>query len=168
MAEEDGTAIGDAIVTGIEGLRRAGGASKAMIVLTDGSNNAGDTPPLQAAQIAKALNIKIYTIGTGSRGVAMMPVRRADGSSYQLPTQVYIDEDNLTQVAELTGGRYFRATDSAALRSIYSEIDRLEKAENVVESFQEYIEGFPLFLLLALALLLLEALLANTYLRTLP
>jgi Ca-activated chloride channel family protein len=168
MAEEDGTAIGDAIVTGIEGLRRAGGASKVMIVLTDGSNNAGDTPPLQAAQIAKALNIKIYTIGTGSRGVAMMPVRRADGSSYQLPTQVYIDEDNLTQVAELTGGRYFRATDSAALRSIYSEIDRLEKAENVVESFQEYIEGFPLFLLLALALLLLEALLANTYLRTLP
>jgi Ca-activated chloride channel family protein len=139
-----------------------------MILLTDGSNNAGDTPPLQAARIAKALDIKIYTIGTGTRGVAMMPVRRADGSSYQLPTQVYIDEDALTQVAELTGGKYFRATDSEALRSIYAEIDRLEKAENVVESFQEYIEGSPVFLLIALVLLLLEVLLANTWLRTLP
>jgi Ca-activated chloride channel family protein len=168
LAEEDGTAIGDAIVMGVENLRKAGGAGKVMIVLTDGSNNAGDTSPLQAAQVARALDIKMYTIGTGSRGIAMMPVQRSDGSSYLLPAQVYIDEDTLTQVAELTGGKYFRATDSEALRSIYAEIDRLEKAENIVESYQEYIEGFPPFLILALVILLCEVLLINTRLRSVP
>lgn len=168
LPEEDGTAIGDAIVLAVEGLRNVGGASKVLIVLTDGTNNAGDTSPVQGAQIAKAFGVKIYTIGTGTRGVAMMPARLRGGGFELRPTPVYIDDEGLTEVAELTGGKYFRATDGEALQSIYSEIDRLEKGQNVVESYQQYIEGFWIFISAALLLLLLEAILSNTYLRTVP
>ena len=168
LPEEDGTAIGDAIVMGVEGLRRGGSVSKVMILLTDGTNNAGDTAPLQAAQIAKALGIKIYTIGTGTRGIAMMPARLRGGGFELRPTPVYIDEDSLTDVAELTGGKYYRATDSETLAAIYAEIDRLEKGENVIESYQQYVEMFPPLLFAALALLLLEILLSTTFLRTVP
>ena len=168
LPEEDGTAIGDAIVMGIEGLRRGGSVSKVMILLTDGTNNAGDTAPLQGAQIAKALGIKIYTIGTGTRGIAMMPARLRGGGFELRPTPVYIDDDSLTEVAELTGGKYFRATDSETLAAIYAEIDRLEKGENVIESYQQYVEMFPPLLFAALCLLLLEILLSTTVLRTVP
>lgn len=168
LPEEDGTAIGDAIVLGVDRLREAAGASRVMILLTDGSNNAGDTEPRQAAQIAKALGIKIYTIGTGTRGFAMMPAPNRRGDIEFHPAQVFIDEYTLSAVAELTGGRYFRATDSAALRAIYGEIDRLEKATNVTENYRQYVDFFALFVLLGLAFLLLETVLANTRLRTVP
>ena len=168
LPEEDGTAIGDAVVLGAELLRRAGGKSKVLIVLTDGSNNAGTAGPVESAQAAKALGIKVYTIGTGTRGTAIGPVHQADGSTAMVPTQVFIDERTLTQMADVTGGRYFRATDAEALAAIYEQIDRLEKSTNVAEQYQRYIEGFPGLLLAALSLLLLEGVLVNTRLRALP
>jgi Ca-activated chloride channel family protein len=168
LPDEDGTAIGDGMVLAIERLREAAGASKVMILLTDGSHNAGDVEPLQAAQIASALGIKIYAIGAGTHGVALMPTRDRDGSVNYAPAQVFIDEFTLERIATLTGGRYFRATDAAALRSIYGEIGRLEKARHVAETYQTYVDVFPAVVGAGLALLLLEVLLVNTRLRTAP
>jgi Ca-activated chloride channel family protein len=168
LPEEDGTAIGDGMVLAIERLREAAGVSKVMILLTDGSHNAGNVEPLQAAQIASALGIKIYTIGAGTRGIALMPMRARDGNISYAPAQVFIDEFTLERIAEMTGGQYFRATDAAALRSIYGEIDRLEKARHVAESYQTYIDAFPTVVVAGLGLLLLEVLLINTRLRTVP
>ena len=168
VSEEDGTAIGDALAMGAELLQRAGAKSKVMILLTDGSNNAGATGPVDAAAAAKALGIRIHAIGAGTRGVAMTPVRQGDDTTVMVPTQVFIDERMLAGVAEATGGRYFRATDGAALREIYAEIDRLEKSTNVAEQYQRYVEGFPALLLCALLLLCAEAALVNTRLRALP
>jgi Ca-activated chloride channel homolog len=168
LAEDDGTAVGDAIVAGVARLREASGASRVMILLTDGSHNAGEIEPLAAARVASALGIKIYTIGAGSRGIALMPVRARSGGLEYRPAQVFIDEHTLEQIAALTGGHYFRATDAEALRAIYAEIDRLETATNVAEHYQRYLEAFPLVLLAALALLVLEIVLVNTRLRTVP
>jgi Ca-activated chloride channel family protein len=168
LPDEDGTAIGDGMVLGIERLREAPGASKVMILLTDGSHNAGDVEPIQAAQIASALGIKIYTIGAGTHGIALMPTRDRDGSVNYAPAQVFIDEFTLERIAHMTGGHYFRATDAAALRSIYGEIDRLEKARHVAESYQSYVDVFPAVVAAGLVLLLLEVLLVNTRLRTVP
>ena len=168
VPDEDGTAIGDGMVLAIERLREAAGASKVMILLTDGSHNAGDVEPLQAAQIASALGIRIYTIGAGTRGIALMPTRARDGSINYAPAQVFIDEFTLERIADMTGGQYFRATDAAALRSIYGEIDRLETARHVAESYQTYIDVFPAVVAAGLGLLLLEVLLINTRLRTVP
>lgn len=166
--DEDGTAIGEGITLGLERLRRSTAKSRVMIVLTDGVNNAGDTEPQAAAQIAKSLGIKIYTIGAGTRGLAQMPVRTRDGRTVLQQTRVVIDEELLQGVATLTGGKYFRATDSRALQTIYEEIDRLEKTSNVIEYHQDYAERFPLFVLPALGLLLLEILLRQTRFRTIP
>jgi Ca-activated chloride channel homolog len=168
MPTEDGTAIGDAIVRAIDMLERAEGASKAVILLTDGSYNAGEVEPLVAAQLAAAYGIRINTIGAGSRGTALMPVAGPAGNIEYLPSEVTIDEATLEQMAELTGGKYFRATDGAALRTIYAEIDRLEKAPNVAEHQQRYIELYPLVTALVLSLLLLEIVMINTRLRTVP
>ncbi len=168
LPEEDGTAIGDAVVMGAELLKRAGADSKVMILLTDGSNNAGNTEPVAAAGVAKAFGIKVYTVGTGTRGTAMMPVRNKEGGTYLKPTQVFIDEATLTTMAETTGGQFFRATDGAALQEIYAQIDDLEKSTNIAEQYQRYIEGFPALILAALALLLFEAVMVNTRLRALP
>ena len=168
LPDEDGTAIGDGMVAAIERLREAEGAGKVMILLTDGSHNAGNAEPTEAAQIASALGIRIYTIGAGTRGIALMPSRNRDGSLDYVPGQVFIDEFTLERIADLTGGRYFRATDAAALRSIYAEIDRLEKARHVAESYQTYVDAFAPLLALGLGLLLLEIVLVNTRLRTVP
>ena len=134
LPTEDGTAIGDAIVRAIDLLGEAEGASKAIILLTDGSYNAGEAEPLVAAQIAGAYGIRIHAIGAGTRGTALMPVPAADGGIDYRPSEVTIDEATLEQIAQLSEGRYFRATDAAALRSIYAEIDRLEKGRNVAEA----------------------------------
>jgi Ca-activated chloride channel family protein len=168
LTEEDGTAIGEAIALGIERLRDAKATSKVMILLTDGANNAGATEPIEAAKIAQAMGIKIYTIGTGTRGVAPVPVRTDDGHAVLRHMRVFIDEDTLTNIAKTTGGRYFRATDTSALQAIYGEINRLEKSANVLEYYQEHAERFAWFLLPALGLLLIEILLMNTRLRTIP
>jgi Ca-activated chloride channel homolog len=168
LPTEDGTAIGDAIVRAVDLLDHAPGAAKVIILLTDGSFNAGEVEPLVAARIAAAYGIKIHTIGAGSRGTALVPVAAAGGKVDYVSSPVTIDEQTLEQIAELTGGKYFRATDGAALRSIYAEIDRLEKAPNIALHQQRYVELFPLFAGLALALLLLEMVLVNTRLRTVP
>jgi Ca-activated chloride channel family protein len=168
VPEEDGTAIGEAMALGIERLKDSTAKSRIMIVLTDGVNNAGETEPLQAAEIAKAFGIKIYTIGAGTRGVAMIPVRSPNGQMVLQRTPVDIDEPMLTEVATLTGGQYFRATDGTTLRSIYAEIDRLEKTTNVTEHYQQYAELFPWFLMPALGCLGLEIVLVNTRFRKIP
>jgi Ca-activated chloride channel homolog len=168
VPEEDGTAIGEGMALGIERLKDSTAKSRVMIVLTDGVNNAGETEPLQAAQIAKALGIKIYTIGAGTRGVAMTPVRSPSGQMVLQRTPVDIDERMLTEVATLTGGQYFRATDGATLQAIYTEIDRLEKTTNVTEHYQQYAELFPLLLMPGLGCLVLEMVLVNTRFRKIP
>ncbi len=144
LPPEDGTAIGDALIRAIDMLEQAKSASKAIILLTDGSYNAGEVEPLVAAQLAAAYGIRIHAIGAGSRGTALMPVAAVDGGTDYLPSEVTIDEATLEQVAGLTGGKYFRATDAAALRAIYAEIDRLEKAPNVAEHQQRYVDLYPL------------------------
>jgi Ca-activated chloride channel family protein len=168
LPTEDGTAIGDAIVRAIDLLDKAAGASKAIILLTDGSYNAGEVEPLVAAQLAGAYGIRVHTIGAGSRGTALMPVAAPDGGTEYLQSEVTIDEATLEQIAQLTGGRYFRATDAAALRTIYAEIDRLEKAPNVAEHQQRYVELYPLVTALGLSLLLFEIVMINTRLRAIP
>jgi Ca-activated chloride channel family protein len=168
LPTEDGTAIGDAIVRAIDLLGAAEGASKVIILLTDGSYNAGETEPLVAAQIAGAYGIRIHAIGAGTRGTALMPVPAADGGIDYRPSEVTIDEATLEQIAQLSEGRYFRATDAAALRSIYAEIDRLEKGRNVAELHQRYVEIYPLVVALGLILLVLEIVMANTRLRAIP
>ncbi len=168
VPEEDGTAIGEAMALGVERLKDSMAKSRLMIVLTDGVNNAGETEPLQAAQIARALGIKIYTIGAGTRGVAMIPARAPNGQMVLQRMAVDIDEHMLTEVATRTGGQYFRATDGATLQAIYAEIDRLEKTTHVTEHYQQYAELFPLLLLPGLGCLVLEILLVNTRFRTIP
>jgi Ca-activated chloride channel family protein len=168
LQEEDGTAIGEAIAMGVDRLRDATAKSRIMILLTDGANNAGETEPQQAAQIAKALGIKIYTIGTGTRGIAPVPVRTQDGRRVMRQMRVFIDEATLKEIASLTDGQYFRATDSETLAEIYRHIDQLEKSANVAEQYQQYAERFAWFLLPALVLLLLEVIAVNTRLRTIP
>jgi len=168
QSTEDGTAIGDALARAIDLLDHARGAGKVIVLVTDGSFNAGEVEPLVAAQMAAAYGIKVYTIGAGSHGMALVPVAAGDDSAGYLSSPVTIDEQTLQQVAEVTGGRYFRATDAAALRSIYAEIDRLAKAPNVALHQQRYVELYPLVAALALALLVLEMIMVNTRLRTVP
>ena len=168
LREEDGTAIGEALVAGIDRLRNSTAKSRVLLLLTDGANNAGETEPMQAARIAHALGIKIYTIGTGTRGVAPVPVTTRDGRTVLRRQPVFIDEASLKDIAEITGGRYFRATDGKALEAIYAEIDGLEKTAHVAEQFQQYAERFPTVLLPALIGLVLEIVLVTTWLRTFP
>ncbi len=168
LPAEDGTAIGEAIVLGVERLMKSAETSRVMILMTDGYSNSGDTEPLEAARIAKALGVKIYTIGTGTEGTAIIPVRYRDGRVELKPSQVFIDDRTLGDIADLTGGLYFRATDADALNAIYAEISQLEKSEHVAEQYQKYVDLFPIPLALALALLAVEMILANTRLRSVP
>lgn len=151
---EDGTAIGTAIGTAANRLRQAPGRSRVMIVMTDGENNRGQIDPLTAARAAAAFDIKVYTIGVGTDGVAPIPVARGLLGGYQyamLP--VHIDEDLLREIADLTGGQYFRATNAAALDSIYDQIDRLETTSVEVRRYVEHTpRHLPLLLLAAICL----------------
>lgn len=166
LPEEDGTAIGDAILAGLDSLTAETHASPVMILLTDGSHNAGTVDPLVAAEAARALGVRIYAIGAGSRGLAAMPV--SPGSTDIRMVQVFIDEFTLTRVAETTSGRYYRATDEEGLRSIYEDIDQLEKGRNVARHYQRRVDLYPWFLALALMLVMLRALLDATTLRVAP
>lgn len=168
IPEENGTAIGEAIALGVERLRQSTAVSRVMILLTDGSNNAGDTDPLHAAQIARALGIKIYTIGAVSGGVVS---RSGQVDTSRLAWQFVpglLDEHTLIEIASTTGGQYFRATDSAGMQTIYAAIDGLEKTATVAEYYQQYAERFPLPVILGLGLLILEIVLVNTRLRIIP
>jgi Ca-activated chloride channel family protein len=136
--------------------------------MTDGQNNAGKVPPLTAAEAAETLKVKVYTIGVGTRGMAPMPYIDPFGRKGTIPQPVDIDEDTLKEIAKRTGGRYYRADNTEALRSIYDEIDGLEKTEVQVKKYQRYREVFPLAALPGLVLLLLEIILNHTVWRKLP
>jgi Ca-activated chloride channel family protein len=150
---EDGTAIGSAIGSGTNRLRDRKSKSRLLILLTDGMNNAGRIPPLIAAEAAETLKIKVYTIGAGTRGEALIPGTNMFGQRQLVPTKVDIDEKTLTEVAEITGARYFRATDTASLAKIYEEINSMETTTRTIKNFEHYRELFPFFVSGALILL---------------
>lgn len=165
---EDGTAIGSALIAGLNRLRDIQSKSKIVILMTDGQNNAGTVPPLTAAEAAQSLGVKVYTIGVGTRGMAPTPHTDVFGRKVYVQVKVDIDEKTLTEIAEKTGGKYYRADSADTLRQIYADIDRLEKTEVEVKKYQRYHELFPWLVLPGLALLLLEIILANTVWRKLP
>ncbi len=146
---EDGTAIGSAIGTAVNRLRQQQAKSRIVILLTDGISNSGKVPPLVAAKAAEQLGIKIYTIGAGSRGEAHYPVIR-NGRKQYVRGKVDIDEQTLQKVAEITGARYFRATDTASLERIYKEIDTMEATTRTINRFANYRELFPYCLFLTI------------------
>ena len=163
----DSTAIGSAIGIAVKHLKGLESKSKVIILLTDGRNNAGNLPPLQAAQTAKAFGIKIHTIAVGTHGKAPFLVNSIFGQRY-VYQQVDIDENTLKKISDLTGGQYFRATDLESLKAIYKQIDEMEKSEVKVIDHSEYTELFHYFLIPGLLLLLLEIGLSNTVLRRIP
>ncbi len=165
---EDGTAIGSAMTAGLNRLRDLDSKSRIMILMTDGQNNAGKVPPLTAAEAAASLEVKIYTIGVGKRGLAPFPRRGPFGQKTYAQVEVNIDEETLTQIADLTGGQYYRADSTRTLSEIYEEIDELEKTEIEVTEYQHYEEIFHWFLLPGMFLLLLEIILNHTVWRRLP
>jgi len=165
---EDGTAIGMALGNCVKRLKDSKAKSKVVILLTDGQNNRGELDPVTAARLAKAFNVRIYTIGAGKRGDALYPVQHPVlGKRYQrVPVQ--IDEELLQNIATITGGQYFRATDKESLEKIYAEIGEMEKTKIEVKEYTRYQELFFPFLIAALILLLLEIILAHTKFRKIP
>ena len=163
----DSTAIGSAIGIAVKRLKDLESKSKVIILLTDGRNNAGNLPPLQAAQTAKAFGIKIHTIAVGTHGKAPFLVNSIFGQRY-VYQQVDIDEDTLKKISDLTGGQYFRATNLESLKAIYKQIDEMEKSEVKVIDHSEYTELFHYLLIPGILLLLLEIALSNTVLRRIP
>jgi Ca-activated chloride channel family protein len=165
---DDGTAIGSAIATGVNRLRDSHAKSKILILLTDGMNNAGKLSPEAAAEAAKALGVKIYTIAVGVRGEAPVPVKDEFGNTRLVMAKVDVDERTLQQVSALTGGAFYRATDTDSLKRIYDQINRLEKTTQVAQHFDHVQELYALALFPALALLGLGFGLENTRFRRLP
>ncbi len=163
----DATAIGSAVGTAVKRLRDSQAQSKVIILLTDGRNNAGSLDPRKAAEIAETFDIKIYAIGAGTRGKAPFVVDSFFGKQVVYES-VEIDDTMLEEIAMRTGGAYYRAEDQEALRSIYDEIDELEKTEITTNTYMEYNERFRWFLLPAVGLLLLEVVLLGTRFRKLP
>ena len=165
---EDGTAIGNGLATAINRLRESEAKSKVIILLTDGVNNRGEIAPMTAAEIARAQGIRVYTIGVGTRGTAPYPAVDMFGNMTFINQKVEIDEKTLTEIARLTGGRYFRATDKEKLQAIYDEINQLEKSRVEVTERITYHELFLGWVLSALALLTAELLLSNLVLKRIP
>lgn len=165
---EDGTAIGSALATCVNRLKDLPAKSKIIILLTDGRNNTGKIDPLTAAEIAKTLKIKVYTIGAGAKGMAPYPVMDPFGNRVYTRVSIDLDEDTLKQIAQITGGMYFRATDTESLKEIYSQIDQMEKTKAEIKIYMEYKELFPWFLIPGLFLLILEIVISNTWLKKIP
>jgi Ca-activated chloride channel family protein len=164
----DGTAIGDAIAMGVNRLRDQPSKSKVLVLLTDGCNNMGRVSPLIAAQAAKALGIKIYTIGAGVRGEAPMPVKDDFGNTHIVMVPADVDEDTLGKIAQMTGGQFFRATDTEKLDDTYAQIDRMEKTTHMVKHYEHVSELFTWALLPGLFVLGTSFLLEQTRFRRLP
>ena len=165
---EDGTAIGNGLATAINRLRESEAKSKVIILLTDGVNNRGEIAPLTAAEIAKAQGIRVYTIGVGTEGMAPYPAIDMFGNITFVNQKVESDEKTLTAISDMTGGKYFRATDKAKLKAIYDEINQLEKSKVEVTEHVSYHELYLAWVLAALGLLLAEFLLANLVLKRIP
>ncbi|HNQ74278.1 MAG TPA: VWA domain-containing protein [Verrucomicrobiota bacterium] len=162
------TAIGAALTTALNQLRDLKSKSKIIILMTDGQNNAGKIPPLTAAEAARALGVKVYTIGVGTQGQAPMPTTDFFGRRVYQMVPVDIDEATLRQIAELTDGTYYRADNAAKFAAIYAEIDKLEKTEADVKKFARHTELFPWFIVAGLVALGAELALGQTVLRRLP
>ena len=165
---EDGTAIGDGIATSLNRLQEGRAKSRSIILLTDGSNNTGVVAPMTAAEVAKEMGVKIYTIGVGKNGTADYPVRTISGRIEFQPQPVVIDEATLRSIADLTGGQYFRATDNRVLQNVFNEIDALEKTQMDVRHFSHTEENFMLWAWLALLFFGIELILRYTVLRSIP
>jgi Ca-activated chloride channel family protein len=164
---EDGTAIGNGLATAVARMKDSDAKSRVVILLTDGVNNRGEISPQMAAEIAKTYGVRVYTIGVGANGMAPYPVMTPWGVEVQ-NVKVEIDEKLLSEIAESTGGRYFRATDNTKLAEIYSEINKMEKARTTVDSFPVYKELFGLYALLALLAIMLELFINWFVIRRLP
>lgn len=164
----DGTAIGSAINSSLTRFKNSEAKSKVIILLTDGVNNAGEIDPLTAARAAQALGVKIYAIGAGTQGFAPFPVQDVFGRKVYQQVRIDIDEKLLQGIAQVTGGKYFRATDTESLRTIYSVIDTLEKTRIEQAGYFEYDELFTRVLLAALMILVIEFVLSNTLLLRMP
>ena len=172
---EDGTAIGLAIASSVNRLKDSNAQTKVVILLTDGINNAGEIEPMAAAQLAKYLGIKVYTIGAGKTGMSLYPVEE-EGSKKDalLSEEKYVrvlnqlDEPMLKSIADATGGRYFRVEDKLSLDRTFEEIDRLEKVGIISRRYKNYIDLFPFLVWPALALLVLEIILRNTLFLKIP
>jgi Ca-activated chloride channel family protein len=165
---EDGTAVGMGLATAVKRLQASDAESKVVVLLTDGRNNRGEIGPNTAAQMAQALGIRVYTIGAGTRGSARVPVDDPFQGRRYVNMRVDLDEPTLVEMAELTGGRYFRATDRESLEAVYEEIDALETTEIQVENFTRFGERFPPILGAGLIFLLFQIGLGQTVLRRLP
>jgi Ca-activated chloride channel family protein len=165
---EDGTAVGSALASSSNRLRTSKTKSKIIILLTDGVNNAGNISPIMAAEAAKALGIKIYTICVGRKGLAPYPFRDAYGRKIYQNIPIEIDEEVLKKIASVTGGKYYLASDAETLRRIYDDINKLEKSTIEHFGYKEYSELFYVFLIPGLILLLLEIVLANTIFMRVP
>lgn len=164
---EDGTAIGNGLATAVARLKDSDAKSRVVILLTDGVNNRGEITPQMASEIARTYGVRVYTIGVGAEGMAPYPVMTPWGVEIQ-NVRVEIDEELLEEIAESTGGRYFRATDNTKLMEIYSEINKMEKDRITVDSFPVYKELFTGYALVALAALLLGLILDLFVIRRLP
>lgn len=165
---EDGTAIGSAIASAANRLKDKTSKSRITVLLTDGDNNAGKVSPLTAAEAAKALGIKVYTVGAGTRGFAPIPVKDVFGRTVYRNMKVDVDEDTLTKIADVTGAKYYRATDTKTLNQIFEQIDKLEKSTIELNQYTQYRELFPWFLVAGFGMLSLHALLGQTVGRKLP
>lgn len=160
----DGTAIGMGLATAVNRLKESDAKSKVVILLTDGSNTTGSIAPATAAEIAQQFHVRVYTVGVGTEGYAPYPVQTPFGVQYQ-QVPVTIDEETLTEIADVTGGKYFRATDNEKLKAIYAQIDQLEKAKIAVTHYQQKTERFFPLALAALLLLLADFALRHTVLK---
>ena len=165
---EDGTAIGNGLATAINRLRESSAKSKVIILLTDGVNNRGQISPLMAAEIARDMGIKVYTIGVGTRGRAPYPAVDMFGNQTTVMADVEIDEDLLREIASMTGGKYYRAVNDEALREIYAEINELETSKVLVTNYQTYEELFLMWALVGLLLLVAEFIFDKVVLNRLP
>lgn len=166
---EDGTAIGMGLATAVNRIKDSAAKSKVVILLTDGVNNAGYVKPMTAAEIAREFGVKVYTIGVGTMGDALAPVRKRSNGQYIFGLiPVEIDEGLLIEIAGMTGGKYFRATSEEALEKIYEDINQLEKTTIEVTAIKRYSEEFYRFVFLGLLFLFLEIILRYTVLRTIP
>lgn len=166
---EEGTAIGMGLATAVNRLKDSDAKSKVVILLTDGDNNTGYIKPLTAAEMARELSLTVYTIGVGSKGMALTPQgKRSDGSYVFDYARVMINEPLLEEIAGTTGGQYFRATSAEALQEVYNEIDKLEKTEREVTTYKRYSDEFPIFISVGLGFFLIHLLLQLTIFRTYP
>ena len=164
---QDGTAIGNGLATAVARLKDSDAISRVVILLTDGENNSGEIAPLTAAEIARTFSIRVYTIGVGSIGTAPYPVQTPFGTQLR-DIEVKIDEKMLQEIANITGGRYFRATGNLKLQEIYDEIDQLEKSKIEVREFSRRSEEYKPFALAGILLLVVGFLLRSSIFRTVP